>query len=70
MQFNRARLEAGIKYAAYNVGHAWAINSLKKGTNIRLEARSLGHSVREHEETYLHWITEQGMLDQMMQAVA
>ncbi len=70
MQFNRARMEAGIKYAAYNVRHAWAINSIKKGTNIRLAARSLGHPVREYEETYLHWITEQEMLELMMQAVA
>ena len=70
MEFNKARVEAGIKYPAYNVRHAWAINSIKKGINIRLAARSLGHTVREHEETYLHWITEQEMLEQMMQAVA
>ena len=70
MQFNRARTEAGIQYPAYNVRHAWAIDSIKRGTNIRLAARSLGHTVREHEETYLHWISEAEMLQQMMQAVA
>lgn len=70
MQFNRARTEAGIQYPAYNVRHAWAIDSIKRGINIRLAARSLGHTVREHEETYLHWITEAEMLQQMMQAVA
>ena len=30
----------------------------------------MGHTVREHEETYLHWISEQEMLEQMMQAVS
>ena len=70
MQFNRARLEAGIKYPAYHLRHAWAVNSIKKGTNIRLAARSLGHTVREHEVTYLHWISEAEMLQQMMQEVS
>ena len=70
MQFNRARLEAGIKYSAYAIRHAWAINSIKKGTNIRLAARSLGHTVSEHESTYLTWITEKEMEDAMLQEVA
>ena len=70
MEFNRARLEAGIKYPAYHLRHAWAVNSIKKGTNIRLAARSLGHTVREHEVTYLHWISEAEMLQQMMQEVS
>ena len=66
MQFNRARLEAGIEYTAYAIRHAWAINSIKKGTNIRLAARSLGHTVSEHESTYLTWITEKEMEDAML----
>ena len=70
MQFNRARLEAGIKYPAYALRHSWAINSIKKGTNIRLAARSLGHTVSEHESTYLTWITEKEMEDAMLQEVA
>ena len=70
MQFNRARLEAEIKYPAYHLRHTWAVNSIKKGMNIRLAARSLGHTVREHEVTYLHWINEAEMLQQMMQEVS
>ena len=70
MQFNRARLEAGIKYSAYAIRHAWAINSIKKGTNIRLAARSLGHTVSEHESTYLTWITEKEMEDAMLAEVS
>ena len=66
MLFNRARLEAGIQYPAYALRHAWAISSIKKGTNIRLAARSLGHTVSEHESTYLTWITEKEMEDAMV----
>ena len=66
MMFNRARLEAGIQYPAYALRHAWAISSIKKGTNIRLAARSLGHTVSEHESTYLTWITEKEMEDAML----
>ena len=70
MQFHRARPEAGIKYSAYAVRHQWAIHSIKKGTNIRLAARSLGHTVSEHESTYLTWITERETEDAMLQEVA
>ena len=70
MEFNRVRLEAGIKYPAYAIRHAWAINSIKAGTNIRLAAKSLGHTVAEHESTYLNWITEKEMLDAMLKEVA
>ena len=66
MQFNRARLEAGIQYPAYALRHAWAINSIKKGTNIRLAARSLGHTVSEHESTYLTWVDAKAMEDAML----
>ena len=66
MQFHRARLEAGIKYSAYAVRHQWAIHSIKKGTNIRLAARSLGHTVSEHESTYLTWVDAKAMEDAML----
>ena len=70
LQLNKARLEAGVGYAAYNLRHAWAIHSVKTGTSIRLAAQSLGHSVSEHESTYLHWITEQEMLESMLKEVS
>ena len=69
MQFNRARLEAGIKYSAYAVHHQWANSSIKKETNIRMAARTLGHTVTEHESTYLTWITEREMEDAMLAEV-
>ena len=69
MMFNRARLEAGIRYTAYALRHSWAISSIKRGTNIRLAARSLGHTVSEHEGTYLTWITEKEMEEAMLAGV-
>ena len=69
MQFNRARLEAGIEYSAYAIRHAWAVSSIRRGTNIRLAASSLGHTVTEHEPTYLTWITEKEMEDAMLAEV-
>ncbi len=69
MMFNRARLEAGIGYSAYSLRHAWAISSIRRGTNIRLAARSLGHTVSEHEGTYLNWISAREMQDAMLAEV-
>ena len=54
------------QYTAYSLRHSWAISSIKRGTNIRLAARSLGHTVSEHESTYLTWITEKEMEDAML----
>jgi integrase len=64
-QLNRARIKAGIEWPAYNLRHAWAVQSIKDGINIRLAARSLGHSVAEHESTYNHWINEEEMKSTM-----
>ena len=63
---NKTRLKVGVEYPAYALRHAWAINSIKAKTNVRLAAASLGHTVRIHESTYLHWITKQEMINQML----
>ena len=70
MELTKVRNEASVTWSNYSLRHAWAISQIKAGLNIRLASRSMGHTVREHEETYLHWISEQEMLEQMMQAVS
>ena len=50
-QLNRARIKAGIEWPAYNLRHAWAVQSIKDGINIRLAARRHRHSVAENEST-------------------
>ena len=66
-QLQRARSRAGITWPTYNLRHAWAIQSIQDGVNVRLAAQSLGHTVREHEDTYNHWISRQQMHAQMME---
>lgn len=64
-QLQRARTKAGISWPTYNLRHAWAIQSIKDGINIRLAAKSLGHTTAEHESTYNHWISRNEMHNQM-----
>ena len=69
-QLTKIRRKAQIDWPNYSLRHAWAISSIKAGINIRLASQSLGHTVSEHETTYIHWISEQEMLDQMIQVVS
>ena len=69
-QLTKIRGKVQIDWSNYSLRHAWAISSIKAGINIRLASQSLGHTVSEHETTYLHWISEQEMLDQMIQVVS
>lgn len=40
----------------YNLRHAWAVRTMLYGWPVELAARQMGHSVKEHTQTYHRWI--------------
>ncbi|MEP0919406.1 integrase [Leptolyngbya sp. DQ-M1] len=40
----------------YNLRHCWAVRTVEYGVSTTLAAEQMGHSEREHCQTYHHWI--------------
>ena len=40
----------------YNCRHAWAVRSIHQGINASLAAKTMGHSLAVHHNTYHHWL--------------
>ena len=70
MELGKAKNKAGVAWKVYDLRHAWAISGIRAGTNIRTAAASMGHTVAEHESTYLHWINEAELLAAMLKEVS
>ena len=70
MELGKAKNRVGISWKTYDLRHAWAISSIRGGINVRTAAKSLGHTVSEHERTYTHWISEQELLAAMLKEVS
>ncbi|MBD1847644.1 site-specific integrase [Cyanobacteria bacterium FACHB-63] len=43
----------------YNLRHRWAVRTIEFGLPVELAAQQMGHSYKEHTNTYHYWITDE-----------
>jgi integrase len=43
----------------YNLRHRWAARAIEFGLPVELAAQQMGHTYKEHTQTYHHWITDE-----------
>jgi integrase len=51
-------LTHGIPFPPYNLRHAYAVRQILYGLDLSIAARMMGHSVKQHTNTYHRWITD------------
>jgi integrase len=42
----------------YSCRHAWAVRSIRIGLNASLAAKTMGHSLAVHHDTYHRWLEQ------------
>lgn len=50
--------DRGVPFPPYNLRHAYAVRQIMYGLDLSIAARMMGHSVKEHTDTYHRWITD------------
>ncbi len=48
----------GVPFPPYNLRHAYAVRQILYGLDLSIAARMMGHSVKQHTDTYHRWITD------------
>lgn len=48
-----------VPFRPYDLRHCWAVRSLRYNIHVSLAARRMGHSVKEHTQTYQAWIGDE-----------
>lgn len=51
-------LTHGVPFPPYNLRHAYAVRQILYGLDLSIAARMMGHSVKQHTDTYHRWITD------------
>lgn len=47
-----------VPFPPYNLRHAYAVRQIMYGLDLSVAARMMGHSVKQHTDTYHRWITD------------
>ena len=51
-------LTHSVPFPPYNLRHAYAVRQIMYGLDLSIAARMMGHSVKQHTDTYHRWITD------------
>jgi integrase len=51
-------LTHGVPFPPYNLRHAYAVRQILYGLDLSVAAQMMGHSVKQHTDTYHRWITD------------
>jgi integrase len=57
-RISRAFRAWSVEAEPYDLRHAWAVRAIRRGLNVSIAARCLGHSVPVHTKTYQKWLSE------------